>query len=395
MKNRIYLDNAATTQAASEVILIEVMLTCFTATYGNPSSLHSFGLEAKKFIEASRRNIADFINAQPDELIFTGSGTESNNTVIKGITQSLRDKGKGDHIITTAIEHHAIHEPLHFLEKQGLKVTYLPNDGNGLVDPDDLKNAITGRTILVSVMHANNEIGTIEPVKELGAVCRERGVYFHTDAVQTFGHIPIDVQEMNIDLLSASAHKLYGPKGVGLLYVRTGAQMTPLLHGGDQEKRRRAATQNTPGIAGFGRAVELAASEMEKEAVRQSRLRDKLIAALLEAVPESKLNGHPKLRLPNNVNMSFAYVEGEAMLLNLDLEGIAASTGSACTSSSLEPSHVLTACGMTHELSHGSLRFSLGRMTTEEEIEQVIKVLPPIIAKLRAMSPLYRKQGVR
>ena len=281
------------------------------------------------------------------------------------------------------------------LKSRGLKVTYLPNDDNGLVDPDDLKKAITERTILVSVMHANNEIGTIEPVKELGAVCRERGVYFHTDAVQTFGHIPIDVQDMNIDLLSASAHKLYGPKGVGLLYVRKGVQITPLLHGGDQEKRRRASTQNTPGIAGFGRAVELAVSEMEKEAVRQSRLRDKLIAALLEAVPESKLNGHPKFRLPNNVNMSFAYVEGEAMLLNLDMEGIAASTGSACTSSSLEPSHVLTACGMTHELSHGSLRFSLGRTTTEEEIEQVIKVLPPIISKLRAMSPLYRKQGVK
>jgi len=389
--NRIYLDNAATTQAAPEVI--EAIQTCFRETYGNPSSLHSFGLEARGVIESSRRKIAGFINAQPDELIFTGSGTESNNTVIKGIAQSLREKG--DHIITTAIEHHAIHEPLHFLENQGVKVTYLPNDDNGLVDPDDLKKAITGRTILVSVMHANNEIGTIEPVKELGAICRERGVYFHTDAVQTFGHIPIDVQNMNIDLLSASAHKLYGPKGVGLLYVRKAVQITPLLHGGDQEKRRRASTHNTPGIAGLSKAVELAGSEMEKEAVRQSRLRDKLIAALLEAVPESKLNGHPKFRLPNNVNMSFAYVEGEAMLLNLDMDGIAVATGSACTSTSLEPSHVLTACGMTHELSHGSLRFSLGHATTEEEIEQVIKVLPPIIAKLRAMSPLYKKQGAK
>ena len=388
---RIYLDNAATTQPAPEVILIEIMLTGFTETYGNPSSLHSFGLDAKKIIEASRRNIARFINAQPDELIFTGSGTESNNTAIKGIAQSLKDKG--DHIITSAIEHHALHEPLHFLETQGFKVTYLPNDETGLVDPDDLKKAITGRTILVSVMHANNEIGTIEPIKELGAVCREAGVYFHTDAVQTFGHIPIDVKDMNVDLLSASAHKLYGPKGIGLLYVRKGVEITPLLHGGEQEKRRRASTHNTPGIAGFGRAVELAASKMDNEAVTQARFRDRLISALLEEIPGSKLNGHPKLRLPNNVNMSFAYVEGEAMLLNLDMEGIAASTGSACTSSSLEPSHVLTACGMTHELSHGSLRFSLGRTTTEEEIEQVIHVLPPIIAKLRAMSPLYR-QGV-
>jgi len=389
--DRIYLDNAATTQAAPEVI--EAIQTSLRETYGNPSSLHSFGLEARGVIESSRRKIAGFINAQTDELVFTGSGTESNNTAIKGIAYPLREKG--DHIITTAIEHHAIHEPLHFLETQGFKVTYLPNDGNGLVDPDDLKKAITERTILVSVMHANNEIGTIEPVKELGAICRERGVYFHTDAVQTFGHIPIDVQSMNIDLLSASAHKLYGPKGVGLLYVRRGVQMTPLLHGGDQEKRRRASTHNTPGIAGFGRAVELAVSEMEKEAVRQSRLKDKLISALLEAVPESKLNGHPKLRLPNNVNMSFTYVEGEAVLLNLDMEGIAVATGSACTSSSLEPSHVLTALGMTHELSHGSLRLSLGRTTTEEEIEQVVKVLPPIIAKLRAMSPLYRKQGAK
>lgn len=389
--NRIYLDNAATTQAAPEVI--EAIQACFHETYGNPSSLHSFGLKARGVIESARRNIAGFINAHPDELVFTGSGTESNNMVIKGIAQSLREKG--NHIVTTAIEHHAIHEPLHFLETQGVKVTYLPNDENGLIDPNDLKRTITGKTILVSVMHANNEIGTIEPIRELGAICRERGIYFHTDAVQTFGHIPIDVQEMNIDLLSASAHKLYGPKGVGLLYIRKGVQITPLMHGGDQEKRRRASTHNTPGIAGFSKAVELAASEMEKEGVRQSRLRDKLITALLDAVPESKLNGHPKLRLPNNVNMSFAYVEGEAVLLNLDVEGIAVATGSACTSTSLEPSHVLTACGMTQELSHGSLRLSLGRMTTEEEIEQVIRVLPPIIEKLRAMSPLYKKQGAK
>jgi len=388
--SRIYLDNAATTKPAPEVI--EAMLSCLRDSYGNSSSLHSFGLDARGLIESARRNMAVFINASPEELIFTGSGTESNNTVIKGIALALHDKG--DHIITSAIEHHAVLEPLQFLEKQGIQVTYLPNDDTGMVDPDDLKKAITGKTILVSIMHANNEIGTVEPIKELGAICRERGVYFHTDAVQTFGHLPIDVQEMNIDLLSASAHKLYGPKGAGLLYVRKGLKIDPLLHGGDQEKGRRASTHNTPGIAGFSKAVELAAFEMNQEAVRQSQLREKLISALLEAVPESKLNGHPRLRLPNNVNMSFAYVEGEALLLNLDMEGTAVSTGSACTASSLEPSHVLTACGVANELAHGSLRLSLGHTTTEEEIEQVISVLPPIIEKLRAISPLYRKQRV-
>lgn len=385
---RIYLDNAATTRVAPEVI--EAMLPCFVQTYGNANSLHSYGLQAKDAIEAARRRIADFINADAEELVFTGSGTESNNTVLKGV--ALARKDKGNHIITTAIEHHAILEPLHFLEKQGWSITYLPNDEAGLVAPDDLKKALTDRTILVSVMHANNEIGTIEPVRELGAICREAGVYFHTDAVQTFGHVPIDVEEMNIDLLSASAHKLYGPKGIGLLYIRRGIEMTPLLQGGDQERKRRASTQNTPAIAGFGKAVELAASEMATEAVRQARLRDRLSSALLEAIPESRLNGHPTLRLPNNGNLSFAYVEGETVLLHLDMEGIAVSTGSACTSSSPDPSHVLTACGLASEFSHGSVRFSLGRMTIEEEIDHVIKVLPPIIARLRAMSTAYRNR---
>lgn len=385
---RIYLDNAATTPVASEVI--EVMLPCFDETYGNATSLHSYGLQAKDIVEASRKKIADFINARPDEIVFTGSGTESNNTVLKGIARSFGNKGS--HIITTAIEHHAIHEPLHFLAEQGASITYLTNDETGLVSPDDLKKAITDRTILVSVMHANNEVGTIEPITELGAICRERGVYFHTDAVQTLGHIPIDVKEMNIDLLSASAHKLYGPKGIGLLYVRRGIEVTPLLHGGDQERNRRASTHNTPAIAGFGRAVELAASEMNNEAVRQARLRDRLWSALLETIPESRLNGHPTLRLPNNVNLSFAYVEGETIQLHLDMEGIAAATRSACTSSSTEPSHVLTACGLTAELSHGSVRFSLGRMTTEEDIDHVIKALPPVIARLRAMSTAYRRR---
>lgn len=385
---KIYLDNAATTQAAAEVI--EAMLPSFSETYGNANSLHSYGLKAKDVIEAARGKIAGFINADAEELVFTGSGTESNNTVLKGIMLARKDKGS--HIITTAIEHHAILEPLHFLEKQGCRVTYLPNDETGLVAPDELKKALTKETILVSVMHANNEIGTIEPIQELGAICREAGVYFHTDAVQTFGHVPIDVKEMNIDLLSASAHKLYGPKGIGLLYVRRGVEMASLLQGGDQERKRRASTQNTPAIAGFGKATELAASEMATEAVRQAGLRDRLSSVLLKTIPESRLNGHQSLRLPNNVSLSFAYVEGETVLLHLDMEGIAVSTGSACTSSSPDPSHVLTACGSTPEFSHGSVRFSLGRMTTEEEIERVIEVLPPIIARLRAMSTAYRKK---
>jgi len=387
----IYLDNAATTRVAPEVI--QAMLPCFGEAYGNPSSLHSFGLNAKDILEAARRKIAAFINAAPEEVIFTASGTESNNTVIKGIAASLGRKG--NHIITSAIEHHAVHEPLHYLERQGFKITYLPNDDTGLVHPGDLKKTLTNKTILVSVMHANNEIGTIEPVKELGALCREAGVYFHTDAVQTFGHIPIDVEAMNIDLLSASAHKLCGPKGVGLLYVRKGIDVTPLLHGGEQERNRRASTHNTPGIVGFGKAVEIAARDMESEAAREARLRDRLIDALLNAIPESRLNGHRTLRLPNNVNLSFAYVEGEAVLLHLDMEGVAGSTGSACTSSSREPSHVLAACGRREDLAHGSLRLSLGRETTEEEIDHVIRVLPPVIARLRAMSPLYRKASGR
>ena len=384
---QIYLDHAATTPMAQEVL--EAMLPYFTERYGNPSSLHAFGQDAKEGIEQARQTIAEFIHANPDEIVFTGSGTESDNTVIKGVVHTLR--AKGNHIVTSGIEHHAIHEPLHFLEQQGYQVTYLPVDATGLVDPDEVKRAITGKTILVSVMHANNEIGTIEPIAEIGRIAHEAGVLFHTDAVQTFGHVPIDVDVLGIDLLSASAHKLYGPKGVGLLYIRKGTRIAPLLHGGDQEKRRRASTQNVPGIVGFGKAVELAGAEIGTEAARQTVLRDALIEGLLGSIPDSRLNGHPRQRLPNNANVSIAFIEGEAMLLNLDMEGIAASTGSACTSSSLEPSHVLTAIGLSHELAHGSLRFTLGRATTQEEIEQVMRVLPGIVKKLRAMSPLSKK----
>ena len=384
---QIYLDHAATTPMAQEVL--EAMLPYFTERYGNPSSLHAFGQDAKEGIEQARQTIAAFIHANPDEIVFTGSGTESDNTVIKGVVHTLR--AKGNHIVTSGIEHHAIHEPLHFLEQQGYQVTYLPVDATGLVDPDEVKRAITGKTILVSVMHANNEIGTIEPIAEIGRIAHEAGVLFHTDAVQTFGHVPIDVDVLGIDLLSASAHKLYGPKGVGLLYIRKGTRIAPLLHGGDQEKRRRASTQNVPGIVGFGKAVELAGAEIGTEAARQTVLRDALIEGLLGSIPDSRLNGHPRQRLPNNANVSIAFIEGEAMLLNLDMEGIAVSTGSACTSSSLEPSHVLTAIGLSHELAHGSLRFTLGRATTQEEIEQVMRVLPGIVKKLRAMSPLSKK----
>ncbi len=385
---KIYLDNAATTPA--DVKVLEAMLPFFSQVYGNPSSLHAFGQEAKHAIEEARHITAQFIGTSEEEIIFTSGGTESNNSAIKGVACARRDKG--NHIITSRIEHHAILETCHFLEKHGFHVTYIPVDEFGLVDPADVKKAITGKTILISIMHANNEIGTIEPIAEIGKIARKKGIYFHTDAVQSFGHLPIDIGELNADLLSASGHKLYGPKGVGILYVRKGIRMLPFMHGGDQEQRRRASTHNVPGIVGFGKAVELAKEEMAREIERLTLLRDKLIKGILEKIKHARLNGHPKERLPNNVNVSISYVEGESMLLNLDMEGIACSTGSACTSSSLEPSHVLAAIGLSHELGHGSLRFSLGRLTSEEDIDYVLKVLPGIVRKLRAMSPLYKKE---
>jgi cysteine desulfurase len=385
---KIYLDHAATTPVAPEVV--QAMLPFMTHNYGNASSLHSFGQEAKGAVEQARNHAASFIGAKPEEIVFTSGGTESDNLAIKGVAYARKDRG--NHIITSAVEHHAVLESCRFLEEQGFAITYLPVDGYGIVEPDDVRKAITDRTILISVMHANNEIGTIEPIAEIGAIAREHGIYFHTDAVQTFGHIPINVDELGVDLLSASAHKFSGPKGIGLLYIRKGTHIAPLLHGGDQERRRRASTLNVPGIVGFGRAVELAKDEMTAESARQSGLRGRLIEGLLFAVGESRLNGHPEKRLPNNACLSLAYIEGEAMLLTLDMEGIAVSTGSACTSSSLEPSHVLTAIGLPHEFAHGSLRFTLGRTTTSEEIEHVIKVLPPMVKKLRSISPLYRRR---
>ncbi len=386
---RIYLDYAATTPTHPEVL--KVMLPYFTDVFGNPSGIHSYGQEAKGAIEEVRIKVADFIGARGEEIIFTSGGTEADNFALNGIV--FANENKGNHIITSSIEHHAMVATCKFLEKRGLKITYLPVDEYGLVRPSDVKKAITAKTVLISVMCANNEMGTIEPIAEIGQVAKEAGIYFHTDAVQAVGHIPIDVNELGVDLLSMSAHKLYGPKGVGALYVRRGTRLLPFMHGGGQERGRRASTENTPGIAGFGRAVELAKQEMSVEAERLTGLRNKLIKSLLERIDRTRLNGHPTKRLPNNVNISVDFVEGESILLNLDLEGICASTGSACSSASLAPSHILLAMGLSPEQAHGSLRITLGKWTTEDEIERVLDVLPGIIAKLRAMSPLFKSHG--
>jgi len=385
---RIYLDHAATTPTRPEVV--KAMLPYFTDAFGNPSSIYSYGQEARKAVEEARTKVAQLIGARSEEIIFTSGGTEADNSALKGIAFANEDKG--NHIITTSIEHHAVLEVCKFLEKRGFRITCLPVDKYGLADPDDARKAITDKTILISVMHANNEVGTIEPVEEISRIAREADIYFHTDAVQTVGHIPVNVDRLNVDLLSISGHKFYGPKGVGALYVRKGTKLVSLMHGGEQERRRRAGTENVPAIVGLGKAVELAGQEMDKEAERLAYLRDKLIEGLGEKIDHIRLNGHPKRRLPNNVNVSVDFVEGESMLLNLDLEGICASTGSACSSASLEPSHVLLALGLSPEQAHGSLRFSLGRENTEEDVERVLEVLPGIVAKLRAMSPLLKTQ---
>jgi cysteine desulfurase len=382
---RIYLDYAATTACDPEVL--NAMQSYFFEKFGNASSIYSFGQEAKKAIEDSRRTLADFLGAEAAEIVFTSGGSESDNFAIKGVAYALREKG--NHIVTTAIEHHAVSEPLKFLSRQGYKATFVKVDKYGVVSPGDIKKAITDKTILISVMHGNNEIGTIQPISEIGAIAREKGIIFHTDAVQTVGHIPVNVDALKVDLLSLSAHKFYGPKGVGALYIRKGTRMERFMHGGDQENGRRASTHNTPGIVGLARAIELCRENMELEAKFQIALRDKLIKELPQRIPEVYLNGHPTQRLPNNVNFSIRYIEGESILLNLDMLGIACSTGSACTSSSLEPSHVLLAIGLSPEIAHGSLRISLGRWTKEEEIDYFLESLPKITEKLRAMSPLY------
>jgi len=383
---RIYLDHAATTPTHPEVV--KAMLPFFTDAFGNPSSIYSYGQEAKGGIEEARTKVAELIGARSEEIVFTSGGTEADNFALKGIAYA--NEHKGNHIITTSIEHHAVLEACKSLEKRGFQITCLPVDEYGLVDPDDVRKAITNKTILVSVMHASNEVGTIEPVGEIGEIAREAGVYFHTDAVQMVGHIPVNVDKLKVDLLSISGHKFYGPKGVGALYVRKGTRLVSLMHGGEQEKRRRAGTENVPAIVGLGKAAELAGQEMGKEAERLAYLRDRLIKGLEKEIDHIHLNGHPTKRLPNNVNVSVDFVEGESMLLNLDLEGICASTGSACSSASLEPSHVLLALGLAPEQAHGSLRFTLGRDNTEADVERVLEVLPGIVAKLRAMSPLLR-----
>ena len=383
---RIYLDYAATTPTHPEVA--KAMAPYFTDAFGNPSTLYSYGQEAKGAIEEARVKVAGLIGAQDEEIVFTSGGTEADNFALKGVAYA--NEKKGNHIITTPIEHHAVIETCKFLERRGFRVTYLPVDGYGLVDPADVRRAITDKTVLISVMHANNEIGTIEPIAEIGRIAREAGIYFHTDAVQTARHIPIDVNELGVDLLSMSSHKIYGPKGIGALYIRKGTKLLALMHGGEQERRRRAGTENIPAIVGLGKAVELARQEMSGEAVRLTYLRDQLIKGLLKRIDHIHLNGHSQTRLPNNVNVSVDFVEGESMLLNLDLEGICASTGSACSSSSLEPSHALLATGLSPEQAHGSLRLTLGKWTTEEEISRVLEVLPQIVAKLRAMSPLLK-----
>jgi cysteine desulfurase len=385
---RIYLDHAATTPTRPEVV--KAMLPYFSDAFGNASSIHSLGREARGAVEEARTRVAELIGARSEEIIFTSGGTEADNHALKGVAYA--NERKGNHIITTSIEHHAVLEVCKFLGRRGFKITYLPVDKYGLVDPDDVKRAITGKTVLISVMHANNQVGTMEPVEEIGKIAREAEVYFHTDAVQTMGHIPVNVDKLNADLLAISGHKLYGPKGVGALYVRKGTKLVPLMHGGEQEKRRRAGTENVPAIVGLGKAVELAGQEIGREAERLVYLRDKLIKGLMKKIDHIRLNGHPTRRLPNNVNVSIDFVEGESMLLKLDLEGICASTGSACSSASLEPSHVLLALGLPAELAHCSLRFTLGRENTEADVERVLEVLPGIVAKLRAMSPLWKTQ---
>lgn len=381
----IYLDNAATTKVRPEVV--ETMLPYFTEEYGNASTVYSFANGAKKALQDSRDIMAGILGCDSSEIYFTGCGSESDNWALKATAEAY--KAKGNHIITTKIEHHAILHTCEWLEKQGVEVTYLDVDENGLVNLAQLEAAIRPTTILISVMFANNEIGTIEPIKEIGAIARKHGVLFHTDAVQAFGQVPIHVDELNIDMLSASAHKLNGPKGVGLMYIRKGVKIRSFLHGGAQERKRRAGTENIPGIAGFGKAAQIAAATMEERAAKEQQLRDHLIERVLAEIPYSRLNGSRTKRLPGNANFSFQFVEGESMLIMLDMAGICGSSGSACTSGSLDPSHVLLAIGLPHEIAHGSLRLTLGYETTLEDIDYTVDHLKEIVAKLRAMSPLY------
>ena len=391
LQHTYYFDNAATTKISKEVI--DSMQPYLNEIYGNASSIYSIGRETKKAIEVAREKVAKAINADSNEIYFSGSGTEADNWAIKGIAFANQHKGK--HIITTNIEHHAVLHTCQYLEKFGFETTYVPVKENGIVDVNDIKGATREDTILISVMLANNEIGTIQPIKEIGELAKEKNIYFHTDAVQAIGHIPIDVKELNIDLLSLSAHKFHGPKGVGALYVKNGVNIDNLLHGGGQEKRRRASTENTAGIVGLGTAIEIATQDIPKKAEYLKNLREKTINGLIENIPDIIVNGDREKRLPGNVNVCFKYIEGESILLHLDQYGICASSGSACTSGSLEPSHVLLAIGLPHEIAHGSLRLSFSEENTEEEIDYLLEKLPPIIKNLRNMSPLYNKSNCK
>lgn len=385
MTKRIYADNAATTKVAPEVV--DAMLPYFTETYGNPSSIYNEGRTARVAVEKAREQVANAIGASPKEIYFTGSGSEADNWALRSTARALSKKG--NHIITSAVEHHAVLHTCQDLEKQGFEVTYLPVDKYGMVSPDDVKAAIKDTTIMISIMFANNEIGTIMPIAEIGKIAKEAGVVFHTDAVQAVGNVEIDVKAMNIDILSLTAHKFHGPKGCGALYVRQGVKLMSFITGGAQERMRRAGTENVPGIVGLGKAIELATANIKEKQEKLTALRDRYIKKVLETVPYSRLNGHPTERLAGNANISFEYIEGEGLLLSLDMKGIAASSGSACTSGSLDPSHVLLAIGLKHEQAHGSLRTSFGEDTTVEDIDYMVDAIAEIVARLRSMSPLY------
>ena len=387
MKKNIYMDNAATTKVKKEVL--DAMIPYFTEQYGNPSSIYSLGSASKVAVEKAREQVANALGADKKEIFFTGGGSESDNWAIKGI--ALKHRDKGNHIITTKIEHHAILHTCEYLQKHGFDVTYLDVDKDGKIDLEQLKDSITDKTILVSIMFANNEIGTIQPIKKIGEICKEKKIYFHTDAVQAVGNIKIDVKEMNIDLLSLSAHKLYGPKGVGVLYIKQGIKIDSLIAGGGQERNKRAGTENVPGIVGLGKAIELAYENLDENTKKLIELRERLITKIQENIKHTKLNGHRTDRLPGNVNFCFEYIEGESLLLSLDMEGVAASSGSACSSGTLDPSHVLLAIGLPHEIAHGSLRLSLGSFNTEEEVDYVVEKLVEIVDRLRKMSPLYER----
>ena len=385
-KRRLYMDYSATTPVKQEVV--DAMMPYFTETFGNASSFHGFGRDAKNVLDKSRAQVASLINAKSNEIYFTAGGTESDNWAIEGV--AFANKAKGNHIITSKIEHHAVLHTCEYLEKHhGFEVTYLDVDAEGRIRVEDVENAIKDNTILITIMFANNEVGTIQPIKEIGEIAKKHKVIFHTDAVQAAGNIHIDVKELNVDLMSMSSHKIYGPKGIGALYIKTGTKLHTFVHGGAQERRRRAGTENIPGIVGYAKACEIAKANMDNHIETLTKLRTKLIDGILEKIPYTKVNGSLEHRLPGNVNFSFEFIEGEGILLMLDMLGIAASSGSACTSGSLDPSHVLMAIGLPHEIAHGSLRLSIGDFTTEEDIDYIIEKLPPVIERLRSMSPLY------